>query len=92
MKLEKLRELAEARTGGEWRQDDGYVYGPSYTIVQHTTRPDAAFIAALANHADALLDVTYAARMYVGHLEFPTLEGDYLNLLEEALAKLEAIK
>lgn len=105
MKLTELRKLAEARTKGEWGQealgeyDNRTLYinngDPDYenwpTICEDNEHvEDVKFIAAFANHADAMLDALNIALMVNEDLYRAgfTLQNEKLF---KALAKLEAI-
>lgn len=101
MKLEDLRKLAEARTKGEngiWDAEDNGSPNDSwdislhddYLIIADEMRADnAKFIAAFANHADALLDVVEAAKEAIDNQRM----GDAnIERLEDAIAKLEATR
>lgn len=97
MKLESLRKLAEGRTKGKWTPEflcitpDGKdaeeivtAEGPDWVSYK---REDSAFIAAMANHIDALLDVAEAAQK-----SFRYSMEENLGDLAAALDRLEAIK
>ena len=108
MNLTKLREIASKRTQTSWkpaigRYADPVVFfgrGPTHGFheeKENSARLDAEFIAAIANHIDALLDVVEAAQRqvngswlhYCGNSVSCFCEHRDLN---KALAKLEAIE
>lgn len=98
MTLTELRKLADARTKGEWRhsqnEDDGHWVDSNAgrwgniceTLADDAT--DATFIAAFANHAEALLDVVEAAKEAI---DTQRMGDANIERLEDALAKLEAL-
>lgn len=96
MKLSELKAIAEARTEGEWvfrAPDlvfDGWVVdqkdGP-FVCETGQFKYDAEFIATMANHADALLEVVEAVKTAL------ELHGDCTQCrFREVLAKLESVK
>jgi len=100
--LDQLRELSKAATPGPWtsswnRHGDGYVrsrhHGMQYLLdVEYNYAPgqdvlaDAALIAAMRNHFEALLDVAEAARELAQSAD----QRDWTPALGDALARLEA--
>lgn len=109
MKLEKLREIASKRTPGPWS-----VVGTDRDLVRteikkrsagygiSCTPRDAEFIAATANHIDALLDVVGAAKDLGFEYNSDDIEDEHNDLhslpfskvvrLVDALKRMESIE
>ena len=104
MNLDQLRELSKAATPGPWtsswnRHGDGYVrsrhHGMQYLLdVEYNYAPgqdvlaDAALIAAMRNHFEALLDVAEAARLVL--VEAHCSDDGYLDCECPAVLSLSA--
>ncbi len=95
MNLTKLREIAKARTPGQWNainEDVRAMYQHyHHRMALGSTKQNAEFIAAMSRHIDALLDVVEAAK----HVLPVLLEGSGLFAAEplaEALKKLEEVE
>lgn len=104
MKIEELREIAKVRTPGEWPCWSDADIAQQITL-DGLLRPvvvssDAEFIATMANHIGALLDVAEAALDHLPYIASGDLfgAGKYsehnisAHKLREALKKLEAVE
>lgn len=102
MKIEELREIAKARTQGEWRsydiyggEDYGELFGPKSSTsdrIYFGSMTDPKFIATVANHIDALLDLWEAAESIKRREEIGGYGHEGVQELLEALERLEAVE
>jgi hypothetical protein len=95
MTLEDLRKLAKDKSPGEWTVHDNgafpitVVWQKLHLACQARYAYDADFIAAFANHAEALLDVVEAAKKVTPENGVCPQHWDALDI---AIEKLEEIK
>lgn len=102
MKLEELREIAKARTPGhltalsvsvqETQTDDS---GKSLAVMVYddiARKEDMKFIATIANHTDAILDLWEAAEVLLNWCNADGVEISGMQEVDDALKKLRGIK
>ena len=86
---DRLEELRKAATGTPWTRE-GHSRIPEISMNGIRSSADADYIAFLANHADAILELVRAAEGFIAYRSIPRTWGDLERVeeLRQVLSKL----